>query len=145
MKNLLTALFAWYAICANGLTGNASECHREYKTRLLVEECLVQKVDAAEKMLQTYITAVDKRYAQKEPRAVSLLAESQTAWSRSKEAFCRSAAEEFSGGSASNALYLRCVLQQTERRTHDVWEWHLTYGDSTPPDLPEPIYDIDGK
>ena len=127
------------------LDSYAGECQKENTKRLFVEECLSAKVDAAKNRLDEYLSVVNKKYRKDQPKIVAFLAESQKAWGVESEAFCQSVSEAFAGGTVSNAMYLHCVLQQTEKRTHDVWEWHLTYWDSTPPDLPEPVMDIDSK
>lgn len=127
------------------LHSSAGECRKEHTKRLNIEECLSAKVGAADKRLDEYLSVVNRKYMKDLPKIVSFLAESQKAWRVERETFCQSASELFAEGTVSNAMYLRCVLQQTEKRTHDVWEWHLTYWDSTPPDLPEPVMDIDSK
>ena len=42
-------------------------------------------------------------------------------------------------------MHGKCLLEQTRRRTHDVWKAYLTFMDSTPPLLPEPKSDEESQ
>lgn len=138
-KMALIALFA--AIPSHSYAGQCGE----NRTTLAINECLMQKIEGSEQRLESYLSRIQKKYASGEPKIVSLLVESQTSWRSSREKFCRSVYQEFAEGTIGNSVYARCMLQQTDRKTHDLWEWYLTYWDSTPPDLPEPVMDADGQ
>ncbi len=121
----------------------AEQCGKNRNT-LAINECLMQKVEASEERLGNYLSRIEKKYSD-EPKAISLLDKSQSMWRSFREQFCRSVYQGFSEGTVGNSIYARCKLQQTDRRTHELWEWYLTYWDSTPPDLPEPLMDGDGR
>lgn len=116
----------------------------ENKITLAINECLMQKVEVSEQRLAAYLSRIQKKYSD-EPKTLSLLDNSQSMWRSFRKEFCRSVYQEFAEGTVGNSIYARCNLQQTDRRTHDLWEWYLTYWDSTPPDLQEPLMDGDGR
>ncbi len=132
-------------LLAMPIQSNAEPCLKENKNTLAINECLMQKIEASEERLDSYLSKIQKKYASDDPHMTSLLGESQTVWRNFREKFCRSVYQEFAEGTVGNSIYARCMLQQTDRRTHDLWEWYLTYWDSTPPDLPEPPIDVDGQ
>jgi uncharacterized protein YecT (DUF1311 family) len=73
-------------------------------------------------------------------RQVELLAGSQAAWEKYAELRCEAVLEQFGGeGSVRGLVAQGCRIESTRQRTHDIWTDHLTYRDSTPPVLPEPV------
>jgi len=82
--------------------------------------------------------AVSVRYGPRS-RQEAYLSESQAAWAAYTEVRCAGVFEETSGGTMGGLGYMWCVTTMTRQRTHDIWDDYLTYWDSTPPVLPEPV------
>ena len=61
-------------------------------------------------------------------RRAAWLSESQEAWQAYADARCQGVFG-----------YAWCLIDLARRRTHDIWSDYLTYSDSTPPILPEPV------
>jgi len=68
---------------------------------------------------------------------------SQTAWEAYAETRCQGVLDQWKGGSIRTLMYLGCKIEATRQRTHDIWADHLTYADSSPPVLPEPVSEPD--
>jgi uncharacterized protein YecT (DUF1311 family) len=75
-------------------------------------------------------------------RQAAWLSESQEAWRGYADSRCHGVLEATSGGTMGGLGYAWCMTDVTRRRTHDIWEDYLTYADSTPPILPEPVRTI---
>ena len=67
------------------------------------------------------------------------LASSQAAWAAYARIVCEGVNDAFKDGSIHTAMFLGCMIEMTHERTRVIWRNHLTYVDSTPPVLPEPI------
>ncbi|WP_426022953.1 lysozyme inhibitor LprI family protein [Brevundimonas sp. PWP3-1b1] len=67
------------------------------------------------------------------------LDQAQAAWTAYADLVCKGVYDKWNGGSIRNVAALRCRIDMTRERTHVVWRDYLTYADSTPPELPEPI------
>ena len=72
-------------------------------------------------------------------RRAAWLSESQEAWQAYADARCQGVFEATSGGTMGGLGYAWCLIDLARRRTHDIWSDYLTYSDSTPPILPEPV------
>lgn len=75
-------------------------------------------------------------------RQAAYLSESQKAWEAYAASRCAGVREETSGGTMGGLGYAWCMTTTTRQRTHDVWSDYLTYADTTPPVLPEPVQTI---
>jgi uncharacterized protein YecT (DUF1311 family) len=98
--------------------------------------------------MNRYIEAARKRavesdadsikYGPQERQAI-YLTESQQAWTAYAERRCEGVHEATSGGTMGSLGFMFCMIETTRQRTHDIWSDYLTYWDSTPPALPEPV------
>lgn len=75
-------------------------------------------------------------------RQAAWLSESQEAWKAYADVRCAGVRETTSGGTMGGLGYTWCMTDMTRQRTHDIWADYLTYWDSTPPVLPEPVRTI---
>ena len=67
------------------------------------------------------------------------LAASQSAWAAYAEIVCDGVHDGWKDGTIRTIMYLGCMIEMTHDRTRVIWRDHLTYADSTPPVLPEPV------
>lgn len=67
------------------------------------------------------------------------LQNAQTAWTAYAAIVCDGVYDQWKGGTIRNAMYLDCKVEMTQERTRAIWRDYLTYADSTPPVLPEPV------
>jgi uncharacterized protein YecT (DUF1311 family) len=72
-------------------------------------------------------------------RAAQGFEAAETAWLAYRKAECGAVYDNYSGGTIRGSMELSCRLHLTRLRTHTVWLNWLTYFDSTPPVLPEPV------
>ena len=73
------------------------------------------------------------------------LAASQHAWQAYAGIACEGVFDQWKGGSVRMVAVLGCWIDLTRDRTHVIWRHHLTYPDSTPPILPEPVLPVRGE
>lgn len=64
---------------------------------------------------------------------------SQAAWMAYADIRCTGVLDQWKGGTIRTIMYLGCMIAATRARTHDIWSDYLTYADSTPPEMPEPV------
>lgn len=67
---------------------------------------------------------------------------SQAAWRAYAEIVCDGVHDAWKDGTIRTVMYLGCMTEMTRERTHVIWRDHLTYPDSTPPVLPEPLQTV---
>ncbi|MES2834394.1 MAG: lysozyme inhibitor LprI family protein [Pseudomonadota bacterium] len=75
-------------------------------------------------------------------RQAAYLVESHQAWKAYAGVRCAGVREETSGGTMGGLGYMWCMTTAARQRTHDIWSDYLTYADSTPPVLPEPLVTV---
>lgn len=118
-----------------------------------VNACLADDLEQEEARMQRYLTAAGERAraADEQPRSVGgpsaqqgYLAASQAAWTAYASIVCEGVDDRWRDGTVHTAMYLECMTRMTHERTHVIWRDHLTYADSTPPVLPEPILPASG-
>lgn len=107
------------------------------KTTLEIAECRQKQIDAADAKLGQYLTAARKRVVAFDVQ-VGLIDEEQKAWEAYRSAHCGNVYELWRQGTIRYEMSAICTLEVTRERTVDVWRAYLTYGDSTPPTLPDP-------
>jgi uncharacterized protein YecT (DUF1311 family) len=129
------------ALFLPSLTFSADPC-KDSKTTLEMNDCLSAQIDAAEKVLAKYLKESQRHYADA-PNVLASLDKAQRTWIQFRDNHCDAVYEIWSGGTIRGAMHGYCRLEQTRRRTHDLWQTYLTFMDSTPPILPEP--QIDGE
>ena len=67
---------------------------------------------------------------------------SQAAWRAYAEIVCDGVYDGWKDGTIRTVMYLGCMVEMTRERTHVIWRNHLTYADSTPAVLPEPLLTV---
>tara|TARA_B100000678_G_scaffold221054_2_gene188399 strand:+ start:684 stop:1124 length:441 start_codon:yes stop_codon:yes gene_type:complete len=126
--------------------GGAAADPCEGSTTIAVNQCLANKVDAAQAEMERYLAAARKRAAEmggtppgaSEKELLTGFDAAQDAWAKYRDAQCDAIYTYWQGGTIRGAMALGCTLELTQQRTHFLWESFLTFPDSTPPVLPEP-------
>ena len=67
---------------------------------------------------------------------------SQRSWEAYADIRCDGVFDQWKGGTIRTIMTVGCRIEATRQRTHDIWADHLTYADSTPPVLPEPVLTV---
>lgn len=106
-----------------------------------VEACLSARMTKADGELARYLAAARGRLRRdREPDAtVRAFEAAERAWIRYRDAECGAVYVHWSGGTIRNAEAISCRIQLSQLHAHTVWRQWLTYADTTPPILPEPI------
>lgn len=100
--------------------------------------CLHEQVGKAEKELERYLDATRTHYADA-PDAVVSLEAAQGAWVRFRDSDCLAVYDLWGDGSIRGAQLATCLLNHTQRRTHDIWSRYLTSQDNPRGVLAEPL------
>lgn len=66
----------------------------------------------------------------------------QTAWQAYAQIACDGVHDHWKDGTIRTVMYLNCRIEMIRERTHVIWRDYLTYADSTPPILPEPVRSV---
>jgi uncharacterized protein YecT (DUF1311 family) len=106
-----------------------------------IATCMEEKLDRAEKRLQTYLQAAIEKNTDDSGNAGSVVLginASQAAFESYRKIECYTVYEDYKEGTIRGIMNLGCQLNLTNERTHVVWANWLQYMDSTPPKLPEP-------
>ncbi|WP_426051904.1 lysozyme inhibitor LprI family protein [Brevundimonas sp. SL161] len=123
------------------------DCVRDGSTPQ-INACLAQDLAAGEARMDRYLVAAREqaRSSDELPRAFggpsaqrAYLAASQAAWTAYARIVCEGVDDSFKDGSIHTAMFLSCMTDMTLERTRVIWRDHLSYWDSTPPILPEPL------
>jgi uncharacterized protein YecT (DUF1311 family) len=114
------------------------------KNTIEINECTSNRVAGAEKELARYL-AKSLENISDQPQSVQALKKAQASWLQFRKDHCDAIYEMWAGGTTSAAMRGNCVIEQTQRRTHDLWKEYLTFMDSTPALLPEPKLDASRK
>lgn len=113
-----------------------------------VSACAAQRLKAETERMETYLSAARRQAATRDEASAGTWAASsqrvyldnaQSAWTAYAEIVCNGVYDNWSGGTVRTAMALECRIQMTRERTHVIWRNFLTYVDSTPPILPEPV------
>ena len=120
-------------------------------TTLELNECAFEDLAKEETRMQRYLDlaleqAADSDIRSREygepTRQVELLTAAQTAWAAYAELRCEARGDQVQGGTIQTIVLVGCEIDATRQRTHEIWADHLTYPDSTPPMLPEPVLTV---
>ena len=128
------------AMLAAAAAFTAAPCPGE--TTLDTNACLAQQLDSANAELQRYVMAARKRLtdgAGTDPSVLADFDKAESAWAAYRKAECDAVYDNWKAGTIRTAMDLSCQIELTSRHTHTVWSHWLTYMDSTPPILPEPV------
>lgn len=123
-------------------------CLRDGNT-LQLNVCALEDVNAEQARMQRYLDRALERaaatdaesgeYGDEPTRQVELLNAAQKAWEAYAEVRCDAQWDLVKGGTIRTIVLMSCHTEATRQRTHDIWKDHLTFFDSTPPLLPEPV------
>lgn len=129
-------------LLALALAAPAAPCV-DAKTTVDMNLCLARASNAAELELNRYLVAARKRAATDGLAVAKAFDEAQGRWSAWRKGECDAVYAHWQGGTIRGAMLLNCRIALTEARTHWLWKTWLTYPDSTPPILPEPMVSAD--
>lgn len=113
------------------------DCENAYSTYDM-EYCAAQKSSAADQQMRQYLIASYTQYNY-DPNTVEAIKSSQQAWESYKNSHCQAVYKSWNTGSFRGLMSINCHTRLTKQRTHELWLNYLTFMDSTPPILPEPI------
>lgn len=99
--------------------------------------CMADLLQQALRRKDQYLSAALERNSDR-PELVALIQSSDTQFDSYRKQECDAVYEDFKDGSIRNIMSLSCSIGLVDERTRTIWQNWLTYGDSTPPDLPEP-------
>lgn len=108
------------------------------KTTLEGIECRTKQINVADAKLKRYLDAATLR-AREFNLGADQIEREQALWAKYKEQHCGNVYSVWQEGTIRNEMYAQCSLRLTRQRTYDVWAAHLTFVDSTPPVLPDPL------
>lgn len=129
------------------LGSSAIDCDRDGATPE-INACFALDLEAEEKRMQQYLQVAMERARESDeadrafggPSAQrGYLDAGQSAWKAYADIVCNGVDDAWKDGSIRTVMYLDCMIRMTRERTHVIWRDHLTYADSTPPVLPEPV------
>ena len=106
-------------------------------TTVAMNECLSAVLERAEGRQARYFAAAHGLIKDDRDLAL-LLRRAEAGYELQRKRQCLAVGGKWQGASIRSAMVLRCQIELTDRRTHDIWRNWLTYMDSTPPVLPEP-------
>lgn len=104
--------------------------------------CLGHERDEAMAVLERYRAAARAHVIRDRPELTEFPAEfdaAQAAWLGYQKSQCGAVFTLWREGTIRGAMILNCEIRMAELRTHELWHDWLTYVDSTPPVLPEPV------
>lgn len=119
--------------------GDTVDCEKAYSTYAM-EYCAAQETEGAAKNMRRYLIASYSQYNDN-PETVEAIKASQQAWETYKRQNCDAVYTSWTTGSIRGLMSINCSTRLTRQRTHELWLNYLTYMDSTPPVLPEPLLD----
>ncbi len=115
------------------------DCEKAYSTHDM-EYCAAQKRGSASKTMRRYLIASYSQYNH-DPDTVKAIKASQQAWEAYENSNCEAVYNSWNTGSFRGLMSINCSTRMAKQRTHELWLNYLTFMDSTPPVLPEPIRD----
>lgn len=136
------------AVLAGGQDQSAPICRRD-GNGLEVIACAHDDLNAEEVRMLTYLVAARERaidadresgaYGGRPTQQLAYINASQSAWDAYAEIRCGGVYDQWRHGTNGIVMSLECQIAATRQRTHDIWTDYLTFEDSTPPILPEPV------
>ncbi len=115
------------------------DCEKAYSTHDM-EYCAAQKRGSASKTMRRYLIASYTQYNH-DPNTVEAIKVSQQAWEVYENSNCEAVYNSWNTGSFRGLMSINCSTIMAKQRTHELWLNYLTFMDSTPPVLPEPLLD----
>lgn len=116
-------------------------------TTLEINACAMADLEAETARMELYLEAARARTAEMDQSPdfaqpadqVRYLAEAQAAWEIYASAVCDGVYDQWKEGAIRTVMAIDCRIRLTRERTHTIWRHQLSYVDSTPPVLPEPV------
>lgn len=118
------------------MASNVVDCEKAMTT-IEINQCAKLELESAQDTLNQYYQASLKRH-QEDKELVSAIETSQADWQTYMESQCGAVFTQWRDGTIRGVVTLSCKTTLTKQRTHQLWQYFLTYMDSTPPILPEP-------
>ncbi len=109
-------------------------------TTLDINYCASQEGAVADKIMRRYLIASYSQYKH-DPNTVKAIKTSQQTWKTYKNSNCDAVHTSWNTGSIRGLMSINCHTRMTKQRTYELWLNYLTFMDSTPPMLPEPLLD----
>ena len=128
---LALSLYSMFAM------GDELDCDKAITTPD-INYCAGVELTKAELEMKTYLTK-SKAHNHYDPELLESIDIAQKAWALYAKAHCDSIYTMWREGSIRGVMSLNCKTKVTTARTHEIWENFLTYMDSSPPVLPEPL------
>lgn len=126
-------------------------CVRDGNT-LQLNACVAEDLSGEEARLRRYFEAAMTRaiegdaqsgqFGEERTHQAAWLDASQRSWEAYAGIRCGGVFDQWKGGTIRTIMITGCRIEATRQRTHDIWTDHLTYADSTPPVLPEPVLTV---
>ena len=104
---------------------------------LKMNGCMADLLQQALRRKDQYLSAALERNSDR-PELVALIQSSDTQFDSYRKQECEAVYEDFKDGTIRNIMSLSCSIGLVDERTRTIWQNWLTYGDSSPPILPEP-------
>ena len=133
----LPAVLLLASACQISFAQSLVACETE-PTTIQINDCLVKAIERSEKEMERYFNAAVAQMRGQSSTDADLFT-TQTKWLDYRKAHCTDVYDKWRNGSYRHARSAACYLKLTAARTHDIWSAYLTFIDSTPPVLPEPL------
>lgn len=99
--------------------------------------CVADILDRARGTKERYLAAARARWADDDV-VQGAITRSEESFEAYRENECSAVYDRWRDGTIRTMMALTCSIGLMDARTHTIWENWLSYGDSTPADLPEP-------
>lgn len=126
--------------------GPPGDCDQAMTT-FEVNACAMVALEAETARMELYLEAARARAAEMDQSPdfaqptdqVRYLEEAQAAWEIYAGLVCDGVYDQWKEGTIRTVMAIGCRIDLTRERTHTIWRSHLSYADSTPSILPEPV------
>lgn len=115
-------------------------------TTVEVNACVALDLEREQGRMERYLAEAQRRARELDAQPYgtptaqqAYLNASQTAWQAYAQIACEGVHDHWKDGTIRTVMYLDCRIEMIRERTHVIWRNYLTYADSTPPILPEPV------
>lgn len=120
---------------------SANKLCPEAETTRAIADCLIGLSQQADEQMQHYLSEAKARHND-DKKLIELIDVSQKAWLDYQESHCSAVYQYWHDGSIRFIMHPQCLIYTTKARSYDIWREYLTYSDSTPPILPEPVLQL---
>lgn len=116
---------------------DAVDCDKAVST-LEINQCAAIELGMAQSEMNRYLAASFKNKSY-DPELIAAVKVAQKNWETYMSSHCDSVYTQWREGTIRVVKSILCETKLTRQRTHEIWSNFLTYMDSTPPVLPEPL------